>query len=113
MLLQFNQTETTRMITTITPATENSDPIAPVPVIAGSLNGKLAIHFSIEAPGYSVTHIPSGFAVATRIVAYKDAENLMLVLENRANWNFRSAKSKIWKDQMSELWNYVKDVPQH
>lgn len=101
------------MINTITPATEYGNPIEPVAVIAGSLNGKLAIHFSIEAPGYSVTHIPSGFAVATRIVSYKDAENLMLLLEDAANWNFRSAKSKIWQDQKNGLWDSVKDVRQH
>ena len=101
------------MIATITPKTKYSTPLATVKVITASLNKKLAIHRSIDALGFTLTHVPSGFAVATRIVSYRDAENLMLFLEDKANWNFRSPKSKIWKNQISELWKFVKDIPQH
>lgn len=98
------------MLTTITPRTLNLDPLDTVDVIVASLNRKLAIHHSIDELGYSLTHVPSGFAVATRIASYRDAEDLMLVLENRANWNFRSVKSKIWQNQKAELWELVKDL---
>ena len=113
MLLQFNHTETTRMLTTITPKTSNLDTLDAVDVIVASLNGKLAIHRSTAELGYSLTHVPSGFAVATRIVSLREAEDLMLVLENRANWNFRSVKSKIWQNQKNELWGLVKDLKLH
>lgn len=82
-------------------------------VLVASLNKKLAIHRSIDEPGYSLTHVPSGYAVRTRIVSYRDAEDLMLVLEDRGNWNFRSPRSKIWKNQINELWELVKDVQTH
>jgi len=81
---------------------------ATVKVTAGSLNGKLAIHKSVGQLGFSLTHIPTGFAIITRLAVYQDAENLMLAIEN-ANWNFRVPHSKIWKAQISELWDVVKD----
>lgn len=101
------------MITTITPSTPSSTPMQTTDVLVASLNKKLAIHRSIDESGYSLTHVPSGFAVRTRIVSYQDAEDLMLILEDRGNWNFRSAKSKIWTNQIDELWELVKDVQRH
>lgn len=101
------------MITTITPATVYGEPMRATDVIVASLNKKLAIHRSLDESGYSLTHVPSGYAVRTRMVSYRDAEDLMLVLEDRGNWNFRSVESKIWKSQIDELWELVKDVPRH
>lgn len=100
------------MIRTLTPKTTHSTPMEPIKVLCASLNGKLAIHRSINQLGYTLTHIPSGFGIYARIVSYQDAEDLMLQIEN-ANWNFRSPRSKIWTEQTTALWKIVRKVEQH
>lgn len=101
------------MHTTITPATENNEDMKTVPVIVASLNGKLAVHRSVSELGYTLTHVPSGFAVRTRIVSKRDAEDLLLAIEHVCDWNFRAPHGRKWARTHKGVWPFVKDVPRH
>lgn len=98
------------MLTTITPATDQTFPMDPVSVIVATLNGKLALHKTIDKRGYTITHVPTGFALRIGIRNKKAAENLMLVLENE-DWNFKVPHSRKWKAQMARLKPIVFALP--
>lgn len=100
------------MLTTIIPFAENNEPMEPASVIVASLNGKLAVHKTMNGPGFTLTHVPSGFAVRTGIVSKRKAEDLLLALENVCDWNFRNPYAKKWKNLMTGIWPLVRDVPQ-
>jgi hypothetical protein len=104
---------TNQMHSRIVTQTDGREPLATVDVITASLYGKLAIHRSIGQLGYTLTHIPTGFAVRARMVSYRDAEDLMLLMEDKADWNFRSPTSKKWKAQTEHLRGLVETIPVH
>lgn len=101
------------MLDTITPATHNAEPMDPVSVIVATLSGKLAVHRTIDGKGYTVTHVPSGFAAHTRIRRKKDAIDLMLRLDALGDWNFRNPFARKWQGQMSALAGIVAGVERY
>lgn len=101
------------MITQLAPATQYGHTTDPVEVLCATLDGKLAVHRSISDKGYTVTHVPSGFAARTRIRRKRDAINLMLRLEELGDWNFRNPFAKKWKSQMKTLWETVSKVERY
>lgn len=101
------------MLNTIVPATTTSKPMEQVTVICATLNSKLAVHRTIGARGYTVTHVPSGFAARTMIRRKKDAIALMLRLDAAGDWNFRTPYGRKWEKQKAALKPLVDAVEQY
>ena len=101
------------MLFEIQPQTADGKMMEPIPVICAALNGKLAVHRSIDEKGYTVTHVPSGFAARTRIRSKKNAVDLMLELETLGDWDFRNPFGAKWKGQMQALAPIVAKVPRY
>jgi len=100
------------MLATITPTNANNEPLPTVDVLATSLDGRLAIHRSIDRDGYSLTHIPTGAAIRIGIVSYDDAETALIDLEGE-DWNFKVPHSRKFKRNKARIWGYVKNIPIH
>ena len=98
------------MLTTIVPTTAQNFPMDPVSVIVATLNGKLALHKSVDRRGYTITHVPTGFAVQVGIRNKKKAKDLMLVLENE-DWNFKVPHSRKFKAIRARLKPIVYALP--
>lgn len=101
------------MHTTITTKTAYLDPFKTVDVIKATLNGKLAVHKSIDERGYTITHVPTGHAFRTRIRNKREAIKVMLDLENAADWNFRVPHSPKWKAIKDKIFPLVAHLRQY
>lgn len=101
------------MIRTLHPTTASGKTIDPVDVICATLSGRLAMHRSLTGKGYTVTHVPSGFAARTQIRRKKDAEDLMLKLDELGDWDFRNPHGEKWARQKEALAAIVRTVPRH
>ncbi len=95
----------------IRPVGPDRVPMDPVKVICATLNGKLALHRTPEARGYTLTHVPTGYALRQGIRNKRAAENVMLQIENLFDWGFRVPKSKKWMSQMEKVKPFVFCLP--
>lgn len=55
-------------------------------------SGKFALHLSRGVGGWSVTHIPSGFAIVQAYDKYKAKSVTAFLEKNWEHWKFRSPK---------------------
>jgi hypothetical protein len=94
----------------ITPITDYNFPMDAVRVICATLNGKLALHKSIDRRGYTLTHIPTGYALRVGIRNKMAAEDVMLAIENE-DWNFKVSHSPKWAAQKNRLKPIVFALP--
>jgi hypothetical protein len=85
-----------------------------IKVESATLSGRLALHRSISGKGWTITHVPSGFAVRNRMRRKKDAEDLMLRLEEFGDvWNFTKPYGRKWLRQMHSLKPIVDEVERY
>jgi hypothetical protein len=101
------------MLTTVTVMMNEDKPLAEVKVESATLCGKLALHPTIDAKGWTITHVPTGFAVRNQMRRRKDAETLMLQLAELWDWNFSKPYGRKWRSKMGSLWPIVREVERY